>query len=174
MKTASIQELKQELQSVPPAKLLELCLRLARFKKENKELLTYLLFEAHDEEGYIRSVSELIDEGFAGITNTTPYLFKKSLRKILRIANKYIRYTGSKQVEAAVLLHFLAQWKESGLPIDKAPVLVNIYQQQLKKIAAAIDTLHEDLQYDHRKELDALQLDPEKRGSILRLFKRKK
>jgi hypothetical protein len=174
MKTASIQELKQELQSVPAGKLLELCLRLARFKKENKELLTYLLFEAHDEEGYIRSVNELIDEGFAGVTNTTPYLFKKSLRKILRLANKYIRYTGSKQVEAAVLLHYLAQWKESGLPIDKAPVLLNIYQQQLKKIAAAIATLHEDLQYDHRKELDALQLEPEKRGAISRLFNKRK
>ena len=70
MKTASVQELKQELQSVPPARLLELCLRLARFKKENKELLTYLLFEAHDEEGYINSVNQVIDEGFAGVTNT--------------------------------------------------------------------------------------------------------
>lgn len=174
MKTATIQELKQELQSVSPAKLLELCLRLARFKKENKELLTYLLFEAHDEEAYINSVNQLIDEGFAGVTNTTPYLFKKSLRKILRIANKYIRYTGSKQVEAAVLLHFLAQWKDSGLPIDRATVLVNIYQQQLKKIAAAIAVLHEDLQWDYRKELDGLQLEPPKTGSILRLFKKKK
>jgi hypothetical protein len=174
MKTATIQELKQELQSVPPARLLELCLRLARFKKENKELLTYLLFEAHDEEAYVRSVNELIDEGFEGISNTTTYLLKKSLRKVLRITNKYIRYTGSKQVEAAVLLHYCAQWKRSGLPIDKAPVLQNIYQQQLKKAGAAIATLHEDLQYDYRKELDNLQLEPEKGGSILRLFKKKR
>ena len=50
MKTASIQELKQELQATSQTKLLDLCLRLAKFKKENKELLTYLLFEAHDEE----------------------------------------------------------------------------------------------------------------------------
>jgi len=172
MKTASVQELKQELQSVPPARLLELCLRLARFKKENKELLTYLLFEAHDEEGYINSVNQLIDEGFAGVTNTTTYLLKKSLRKILRIANKYIRYTGSKQVEAAVLLHYCAQWKASGLPVDKATVLVKIYEQQLKKIAAAIATLHEDLQYDYQKELDSLQLPPGKGGLISKLFKK--
>ena len=45
MKAATINELKQELQNIPPAKVTELCLRLARFKKENKELLTYLLFE---------------------------------------------------------------------------------------------------------------------------------
>ena len=48
MKASTVSELKEELKHLPPAQLLELCLRLARFKKENKELLTYLLFEAHD------------------------------------------------------------------------------------------------------------------------------
>jgi hypothetical protein len=173
MKTASIQELKQELQSLPPAKLLELCLRLARFKKENKELLGFLLFESHDEEGYLQGINQMIDEEFAGISNTTTYLLKKSLRKILRMANKYIRYAGSKQVEAAVLIHYCRQWKQSGLPMDKAPVLINLYQQQLKKIAAAIATLHEDLQYDYQRELEALKPPAEKQGSFLRIFRKK-
>ena len=44
MKAATIIELKQELNNTSPAIVSELCLRLARFKKENKELLTYLLF----------------------------------------------------------------------------------------------------------------------------------
>src|SRR6478736_2918206 len=99
MKTASVHELKQELQSVAPGRLLELCLRLAKFKKENKELLTYLLFESHDEEAYIQSVKAMIDEGFDELGHTSVYLTKKSLRKILRLTNKYIRYTGSKQAE---------------------------------------------------------------------------
>ncbi|HEX7691478.1 MAG TPA: hypothetical protein VF408_03770, partial [Sediminibacterium sp.] len=97
MRTATIHELKQELQSVPQARLLELCLRLARFKKENKELLTYLLFESHDEEAYIHSVKEMMDESFEGLSSAV-YLAKKTLRKVLRMANKYIRYTGSKTV----------------------------------------------------------------------------
>lgn len=50
MKTATIAELKSELGNVPAPQLAELCIRLAKFKKENKELLTYLLFEAYDEE----------------------------------------------------------------------------------------------------------------------------
>ena len=53
MKAATIHEIKQELSTVKPVDLVELCLRLGKFKKENKELLTYLLFEAHDEHGYI-------------------------------------------------------------------------------------------------------------------------
>ena len=58
MKTASISELKQELQYRSEKEIMELCLRLARFKKENKELLTYLLFEAQDEEAYLEEKGE--------------------------------------------------------------------------------------------------------------------
>jgi hypothetical protein len=43
MKAASILELKQELQHTSSKEIVELCLRLARFKKENKELLTFFL-----------------------------------------------------------------------------------------------------------------------------------
>jgi len=44
MKAASSKEIKSALIEQSPTQLTELCLRLARFKKENKELLTYLLF----------------------------------------------------------------------------------------------------------------------------------
>lgn len=156
MKTASIQELKQELQSLAPGRLLELCLKLARFKKENKELLTYLLFEAHDEEGYINSVKLQIAEGFADLPKANLYLTKKSLRKVLRLTNKYIRYTGSGQVAIALLIYFCQTLKQSGIPYQKSTQLTNLYEQQLKKIKTAMSDLHEDLQYDFQQELDTL------------------
>ncbi len=59
MKAASIQELKQELQHTSLKEITELCLRLARFKKENKELLTYLLFEASDAESLYRKCENI-------------------------------------------------------------------------------------------------------------------
>ena len=49
MKTATVKQIKDELSYKSANELKELCLHLSRFKKENKELLTYLLFEAHDE-----------------------------------------------------------------------------------------------------------------------------
>lgn len=156
MKTASVQEIKQELQALSQSKLLELCLRLAKFKKENKELLTYLLFEAHDEEAYINSVKSLIDEGFTELPKANLYLTKKSLRKILRITGRYIKYAGSKTVETALLLHFCTKLNRSGIPYTKSPVLQNLYTMQVKKAKAALLALHEDLQYDFQKELEAL------------------
>lgn len=159
MKTATIQELKQELHGIAPGRLMELCLRLAKFKKENKELLTYLLFESHDEEAYINSVKLLIDDGFTELPKANLYLTKKSLRKILRVTNKYIKYTGSKPVEVALLIYFCRKVKESGIPIQKSNVLTNLYQQQIKKLNTALQQLHEDLQYDYQQEVDGLGLE---------------
>ena len=106
MKASSIQELKQELNETNAADLRQLCLRLAKFKIENKELISYLLFNAHDEAGYIESVKSLIDEEFLALPKPNTYLTKKSLRKILRIINKHIKYMGSKQSDATIRIHF--------------------------------------------------------------------
>ena len=158
MKAASVNEIKQELKDLNPAQLAELCLRLARFKKENKELLTFLLFEAHDLSGYIDSVKQQMDENFAEINTSNIYFAKKTLRKILRIANKYIRYTGSKEAEVEILLHYLTSFKGVKLSWHKSTALTNLYNAQIKKIKAAIDTMHEDLQYDYLQSVERLVL----------------
>ena len=156
MKAASISELKQELTNINTRQLGELCLRLAKFKKENKELLTFLLFEAHDLQAYIESVKKEMDEHFESINSSHLYFAKKTLRKILRIAGKHIRYTGSKQAEAELLIYFCRKLKDSGIAFQTSTVLMNLYQSQLKKINAAIAGFHEDLQYDYLKEIKTL------------------
>ena len=65
MKAASVNDLKEELKSLPPARLVDVCVRLIKYKKENKELLNYLLFEAHDEQGYVEQVKKEISEEVA-------------------------------------------------------------------------------------------------------------
>jgi hypothetical protein len=156
MKTATIQELKQELQAEKPARLTELCLRLARFKKENKELLTYLLFEAQDEQGFIKNVKEEISLLFEDINLSQLYFARKSLRKIVRIINKYCRYSGEKETETELRIFFCRLLKESGIPIQQNPVINNLYLGQLKKINTLLATIHEDLQYDYRQSMEGL------------------
>ena len=156
MKAATINELKQELLNENPAKLVELCIRLARFKKENKELLTYLLFEAHDTEAYIKSVIQEMDSNFEIINKSNAYFVKKTLRKILRITNKFIRYSGSDIVATELLIHFCKTVQQMDRSITTNQVIINIYQNQLKKINKAIAAMHEDLQYDYLKEVKDL------------------
>jgi len=156
MKASTINELKQELVNTPASALIELCLRLARFKKENKELLTYLLFEAHDVSAYIQSVKNAMALQFADINKSNVYFVKKTVRKILRTAKKYIRYSGLAIVEVELLIYFCESMRELNIPIIKNPVLLNIYQNQLKNINKALKGMHEDLQYDYLKAINKL------------------
>jgi hypothetical protein len=158
MKASTINELKQELINTPVPKLMELCLRLARFKKENKELLTYLLFEAHDTSGYIKSVKETMALQFTDINKSNVYYIKKTLRKVLRTAKKYIRYSGLAVVEVEVLIYFCESMKDLHISIKKNPVLLNIYQNQIRNTHKALKGLHEDLQYDYLKSIDKLTI----------------
>ncbi len=154
MKAASSQEIKVHLKEMNKQELMAICLRLARFKKENKELLDYLLFQSHDLEGYITAVKAEVDEGFKQVNTSSVFLAKKTIRKILRICRKYIRYTGSEIAEAEILMHYLEHFRSLKLPWQKTKVLKNIYDAQLKRISTAIESMHEDLQYDYRKRLE--------------------
>lgn len=156
MKTASLHELKRALTDLDKTALLELCLRLTKYKKENKELLSYLVFEADDESAYIASVKELIRTEMKELNRSSVYLIKKSLRKILRSTNKFIKFSGQKQTEVELLLYYCSQLKEQRIPIRSSQQLVNMYEQQVLKIQKALSGLHEDLQYDYRQELEQL------------------
>ena len=134
-----------------------LCLRLSKFKKENKELLTYLLFEAEHEEGYIETVKSEIDELFTEINTNSYFYIKKSVRKILRNLKKYIRYSGNKETEIELLLYFCQQLKDFRPSIRSNATLTNLYHRQLDFIEKKIGLLHEDLQYDYGELLLALR-----------------
>jgi len=156
METAPISQIKKELGNLPSEELGELVLRLAKFKKENKELLSYLLFEAYDEQEYIRQVKDEIDLEFRNLNRSSYYLAKKTLRKVLKTTNKYIRFSGKKETEIELLLHFCKKMKESKLNYKANRVVFNMYLNQVKRINKVISQLHEDLQYDYREALENL------------------
>ena len=157
MRIASVNEIKQELNSLKPSEVKELCLRLARYKKENKELLTYLLFEAHNEQEYVQSVRHEVDDIFNTLPNANMHLTRKTLRRILRSLNKYGRHTGTSQSQIEMLLHFCQKLKQSGIPIHKSAALESLYFSQLKKINKLLDTIHEDLRFDYARQLKAIE-----------------
>lgn len=156
MKASTISTLKKELGSLSHGDILEICLKLVKYKKENKELLNYLLFEANNEQAYIRNIKDEIDLQFTEINVSHLYFAKKSIRKILKSTNKFIRYSGRKQTEVELLIHFCSRLKESGVPIRSSNSLSNLFENQLRKIRDTISTLHEDLQHDYLEEIIGL------------------
>ncbi|UPS90708.1 hypothetical protein [Bizionia sp. M204] len=157
MKAVSVITIKKELQHKSDKDLMELVLRLSKFKKENKELLTYLLFESHDETGYIESVKNEIDLQFSTINTTSYFYIKKSVRKILRLIKKYARYSLKKETEVELLLYFCESLKDITPSIKRNVTLTNIFERQILMIEKIVKTLHEDLQYDYNLVLEELK-----------------
>lgn len=156
MKAATAAQIKAALKDKSASELMELTLRLARFKKENKELLTYLLFEADDEEDYRQEVKRQISEEFTQINISSYYYIKKTVRKILRATKKYIRYSVDAQTEVELLAHFCLELSQMTPSYTGNIALRNLMDRQLQLIKSKAKKLHEDLQYDLLKEIRSL------------------
>ena len=157
METASVKKIKEELRDRPSQELLQIVLRLSKFKKENKELLTYLLFQTDDELGYVQEVKMEVDEQFALINTSSYYFMKKSIRKILRNIKKHSRYSGKKETEVELLIYFCRKMRGLEPSMYKNNTLVNLYDRQINLIKKNLPKFHEDLQHDYLLELKELE-----------------
>jgi len=134
MDPASLAEIKKTLMLMDRGELLDACLRLARFKKDNKELLTYMLFLSKDENAH-----------------------KKTLRKIIRWMNKCLRFSGVKETEVQVRMHFCQTLRDSETPFRKHRVMWNMYAGQIKKIRKAGEKFHDDVKRDLERDILKLE-----------------
>ncbi|MCJ8209544.1 hypothetical protein MUY27_07475 [Mucilaginibacter sp. RS28] len=150
-----LKEIKAEIKHYSDVQLADLCLRMAKYKKENKELLAYLLFLSHDEAAFIDQVKSESSLMFSQLSSHS-YQAAKGLRKILRFINKQIKFSASKQVEVELLLHFCRDYLDNVDRKASYKPLRQILTRQLQKVKASISKLHEDLQFDYRQEFDEL------------------
>ncbi len=157
MKAATVSQIKKELNYKSTEELVELCLRLSKFKKENKELLTYMLFESIDEEAFVANVKAEVDADLENINTKNFYYIKKSLRKILRNLKKYIRYSPKKETELELLIYYCKCLQEFKPSIKKNATLMNLYTRQVAAIKKTLSGLHEDLQFDYQQEIEDLE-----------------
>ncbi len=158
MKAESLATLKRELKHKSTEELLEICLRLTKYKVENKELLSFLIFHENDVEGYGALVKEEMDALFEDVNVYRLYLAKKTIRKILRMVNKHIKYAGSKELEVELLIYFCIKMKALRIDFLSSTTLLNLYERQLIKIEKTIEKLHEDLQYDWNQQIESHNL----------------
>lgn len=159
MNAASVKEIKGTLEQMPAPELVDLCLRLIKFKKENKELATYLLFDVYDEPGYVANVKTALLLLFEDVNKNNVYFAKKTLRKIVRVTGKYIKYSNHETTETELLLFVAETMLGLGLPLHKSTALQNIYDGIIKKIIKSVAALHEDLQYDYLRQLNSIDPD---------------
>lgn len=157
-----LQNIKKELQHLSHEQLQELMLRLARYKKENKELLAYLLFEAQDETAFIEKVKAELGFMFSQLPMQN-YFAAKALRKILRLIAKYVKFMGSKTAEIELLINFGHNYLQYADRKTSHKPLRMILVRQLEKIRTSIKKLHEDLQFDYSNDYEQLLAEADKK-----------
>lgn len=155
MEPEKLVKLKKELSNYSVPELTDLCLRLAKYKKENKELLQYLIYDAQDPMEYAEKVKLFLLEEFKSIQKHY-YYSTKSMRKIIRLMNRYAKYTASKQVETELALWFCSNYLIFADLNTNHKALQGLMRRQLDRITKLIPRLHEDLQFDYQLEFDAL------------------
>ena len=151
--SASLKQIRDELEHLSSSELQAHLLRLARFKKENKELITYLLFQSQDEEGFIQAVKEEVDPLWGEMNTSSYYFMKKSVRKILRILKLNIRFSGKVETEAELMLYFCARLSSLQPNIRQNAALRNLLDRQVQQLRSKMKKLHPDLRYDLEQEL---------------------
>lgn len=153
-KQHSINEIRSTLKHLENDELIQLCLRMSKYKKENKELLSYLLYESKDESTFIADTMAEMDQLIEELKFIGSYKLMKQIRKIGRTIGKPIKYSGLATTQIELLIHYCKLLK----PILKSkPNLValhHLYAQQIKKIEKAMEKIHEDIQYDYKRDFD--------------------
>ncbi len=157
IKTNTVHTIKKELLNLPKEMVIEHCLRMAKYKKDNKELLNYLLFEADSEGNYVSVIKDDIKAQFADINQETFYYAKKNIRRIHRMTTKHIKHSGKKETEIELLIFFCLQMQNCAVSFKESKVMTNLYERQIKNIEKALKSLHEDIRLDYEDELDEIK-----------------
>ena len=157
MKAAGLKQIKDEMQALSTSELQDLCLRLIKFKKESKELATYMIFYKNEEEEFVADIKNTLSEQFENINISTAYFAKKGLRKYLRLAGRYERYTQVDSSSLEIYLHVATELQHLATSLKKNTQVKNMFTSVSKKIASIYTTLHPDLQFDYKQRIAAIE-----------------
>ncbi len=155
----TVSQLQKELSNYSQKELLELCMKLTKFKKENKDYLIYLLFGSANEEQYVKEAKIHLDDVFYTVSRKTTFTTKKGLQKVVRHLNKLIKNSKSKSTEIELRSYFCQLIKKARIDLDASKIISNLYYREIDKIKTVYGKLHEDLQYDHKADLEKLGIE---------------
>lgn len=108
--------------------------------------------KADDEIGYAEERCDEIDEQLS----TPGKIHKNTLRNVVRWMDKSLRFSGDKETELRVRIHFCRRLKDNRITFGGCRVSENMVATQLKKIDAAIEKVHPDFQFDYNQQLSGL------------------
>lgn len=157
MKVSSLAEIKKELQHLPHSELVAVIAELAKFSRDNKLYLYFLLYGREQPDLFMDMVKEELADGFEEATAKNHYTAKKSAQALRRKLNKYLKFTKDKLIQLELIYFFCQLLRQHGYLFYKNPVIQNLYRLQVGKAERILSQLHEDLQYDYQNKIEELK-----------------
>ncbi len=155
LESPKLAELKKELNFLSAPELKEICLRLAKYKTENKELLQYLLFFSDNKEEYVDHVKAIIVNEFDDL-HPSIYSATKQIRKLLRTCNKHIKFLATKHLEVEIVIAFCKEFIKHPIVNANQRATFMVLVSQLKRLIRLIPKLENDLKFDYQTQFDDL------------------
>lgn len=150
-----LSDLKKELLELSKPELIQLCLRVAKLKRENKELLAYLIYDVDDPLFYAQKLKPEIKEVFNQPFQHAYYL-TKSIRKAMRLITKYYRFTSNKQGETELLIYLVEEFHQSWRYEYRYQALGKIIFRCLEKAQSNLKKIEEDFKADFEQPISEL------------------
>lgn len=151
MDISSLQQIKKELEKVDHKQMIQYCLKLASYKRDNKLYLNYLLFESENEITYKEKIQSEILKQFEDINDSTVYYLKKRIRKTKQLLYKYVTFTEQMETHLELYIFFLKQLHPYAQQIESSKQIQSMILTVIRSFEKKLSKLHEDLQYDFRQ-----------------------
>lgn len=150
----SLKNIKDELKQFSQEELLEFTARIIRSKKENKELAAYILFEQDREDEYAQKLIDHLNAELEDINYSRPFIAKKSIRRVNRLSNRYLKYSGNTETALKVTIFLAEKVTAKSRQHRLMRHTEKIIEQYLTKYNKLLSGMHEDLQYDYQNVLN--------------------
>lgn len=152
MTTIKLQNQKKEIAKLDAKTLAEICIRLAKYKTENKEFLNYLLFHSYDNQPYIDEIKSDITNTFLSF-NQNDYLNSKVLKGLLTRLNKQLKFIADKNREAEIVTEFCLAFIANVSVRCYYAGLMQVLYRQFVRLQKVVGKLDEDLQFDYKEDI---------------------
>lgn len=157
MEKISINIIKKELQELSQKQLVDICIQLAKARKENKEQLDFLLLKSHHISQYELELKAEIDAQFEMFTHYKYYQLIKPLKAYVKSVLKQISYSKNPSFELEIIIYLCKQFfrfsDDESIWFYKINI---IYDSLARKIEPRFKKLHEDEQFDYRVKLEEI------------------
>lgn len=155
MTTIKLQLQKKEIAKLDAKTLANICIRLAKYKIENKEFLNYLLFHSYDNQPYIENLKLDITSAFLSF-NQNDYLNSKVLKGLLLRLNKQLKFIADKNREVEIVTEFCLAFINNVSVRCYYAGLMQILYRQFVRLQKVVGKLDEDLQFDYKEYISTI------------------